>query len=108
MTMKVVKQYIRKAMDLAVQGPIFFCTRYISTGKYTTIGQKLIAPATPTIWLKYGNRMANPVVNPTYAVRRHSLIRFSLKTGNCFNSLCTNLLFGYFFANTFSMLAYRG
>nr|GMD57929.1 hypothetical protein Iba_chr11fCG0670 [Ipomoea batatas]GMD97346.1 hypothetical protein Iba_scaffold55021CG0020 [Ipomoea batatas]GME16706.1 hypothetical protein Iba_scaffold17844CG0200 [Ipomoea batatas]GME19571.1 hypothetical protein Iba_scaffold23191CG0090 [Ipomoea batatas] len=32
--------------------PIFFRFRYISTGKYTTIGQKLIAPATPTTWLK--------------------------------------------------------
>lgn len=51
-TSKVAKQYILRIIDLLVQGPMFFCTKYISTGKYTTTGQKLIAPATPTTWLK--------------------------------------------------------
>lgn len=64
-TWNIMKLYNRKRIDFLVRDPMPFCTKYISMGKYTMMGQKVRAPATPMIWLKYGNSMENPVVNPT-------------------------------------------
>lgn len=76
-TRKHAKLKIRRATHLLVQGAIFLCTKYISTGKYTTSGQKFNAPNTPRTSLKYGNDIAIPVVDTTYSVLKHSLKGFN-------------------------------
>lgn len=43
---------VLSTIHFLVQGLIFFCTKYISTGKYMANGQKLKAPNTPNTWLK--------------------------------------------------------
>uniref|UniRef100_A0A0E0GCF8 ZAC n=2 Tax=Oryza nivara TaxID=4536 RepID=A0A0E0GCF8_ORYNI len=42
----------RTASHRGVHGATFFCTRYISTGKWMDSGQKVKAPSSPTTWLK--------------------------------------------------------
>jgi len=51
-TRKQAKLNILRTIHFLVQAPIFFCTKYISTGKYIASGQKFMPPSTPRIWLK--------------------------------------------------------
>lgn len=80
-TSKQTMLKVWRTTHFLVQVPIFFCTKYISTGKYIAKGQRFNAPNTPKISLKYGNTIPSPVVVATYAVRMHSLKRFKWKAG---------------------------
>ena len=76
-TRKQTKLNVPSTIHLFVQAPTFFCTKYISTGKYIVKGQKVTAPNSPKTELKYGKSIAIPVVDTMYAVRKHSLRRFN-------------------------------
>ncbi|XP_034891066.1 germin-like protein 8-6 [Populus alba] len=58
---------------------IFFRAMYISTGKYTVIGQYPTAPRSARTSLKKGNAMASTVTTTTYTVLHVSLSRFLQK-----------------------------
>lgn len=49
---KQTKLNVLRTIHFFVQAPIFFCTKYISTGKYMVKGQKFKAPNSPKTWLK--------------------------------------------------------
>jgi hypothetical protein len=51
-TRKQIKLNVLRRIHFFVQAPIFFCTKYISTGKYMVKGQKFKAPNSPKTWLK--------------------------------------------------------
>lgn len=58
---------------------IFFWVIYISTGKYTVKGQKLMAPRSASTSLKNGMDMARTVVNTTNVVLQKSFRRLILR-----------------------------
>ena len=76
-TRKQTKLNVLSTIHFFVQAPTFFCTKYISTGKYIVKGQKVTAPNSPKTELKYGKSIAIPVVDTMYAVRKHSLRKFN-------------------------------
>ena len=81
-TRKQTKLNVPSTIHFLVQAPILFCTKYISTGKYMVKGQNFKAPNSPKTESKYGKSIAIPVVDITYAIRKHSLRRFNWKPGN--------------------------
>lgn len=105
---EITKQIMLKTWrttHFLVQASIFFCPKYIWNGKYIDIGQKLKAPKTPNTWLKYGNSNAIPVVDTTYAVRKHSLKIFNSKAGRHGSFILISFVYalsGYLLLNHFS------
>lgn len=77
MTSPTMLKALRRTHSL-LQALIFTFTQYISTGKYTTRGQKFTAPSTPRTELKYGKNIAMAVADATYIVRKESLKKFVL------------------------------
>lgn len=90
----------------------FFCTMYISTGKYTVSGQKPRAPRNPTTSLKNGMSMEMTVVSTTKRERHVNRKRFRLydlvDDNGMMTSFVMNSLFGQVWRALFSMNAKRG
>lgn len=84
-TNKTTMVKMRKRTHLLDQGAIFFCTKYISTGKYTTKGQKVTDPANATTSLKKGNNIAQiskqitTIFATNYVIWRYLNVTLSLK-----------------------------